>query len=106
MARILILGAGLAGLGAAMLRGPGGHEVTVLERDPAAPPPPEHADAAWDGWPRRGVNQFRLPHFMMPRWWSLMREELPEVRCPAGSRRRAAPEHDRGAAGRAARPDA
>jgi len=82
MARILILGAGLGGLCTAMLVAREGHQVTVLERDLAAPPPPEQADAAWDGWPRRGVNQFRLPHFMMPRWWDRLRTELPEVRYP------------------------
>src|SRR6185312_12402373 len=82
MARILILGAGLGGLCTAMLVAREGHQVTVLERDPVAPPPPEHADAAWDGWPRRGVNQFRLPHFMMPRWWDRLRTELPAVRYP------------------------
>jgi 2-polyprenyl-6-methoxyphenol hydroxylase-like FAD-dependent oxidoreductase len=81
MARILILGAGLGGLCTAMLVAREGHEVIVLERDPAAPPSPEHAGAAWEGWPRRGVSQFRLPHFMLPRWWNLMRAELPEVRC-------------------------
>jgi 2-polyprenyl-6-methoxyphenol hydroxylase-like FAD-dependent oxidoreductase len=89
MTRILILGAGLGGLCTAMLLARDGHEVTVLERDPAGPPPPEHADAAWEGWQRRGVNQFRLPHFMLPRWWSLLRAELPEVRSPldtAGAR--------------------
>jgi 2-polyprenyl-6-methoxyphenol hydroxylase-like FAD-dependent oxidoreductase len=89
MARILILGAGLGGLSTAMLVAREGHQVTVLERDPAAPPPPDHADAAWEDWQRRGVNQFRLPHFMMPRWWSLLRAELPEVRYPleaAGAR--------------------
>lgn len=89
MARILVLGAGLGGLGTAMLVAREGHQVTVLERDPVAPPRPEHADAAWEDWQRRGVNQFRLPHFMMPRWWSLLRAELPEVRSPlaaAGAR--------------------
>lgn len=89
MARILILGAGLGGLSTAMLTAREGHQVTVLERDPVAPPPPEHADAAWEDWQRRGVNQFRLPHFMMPRWWSLLRTELPDVRSPleaAGAR--------------------
>jgi flavin-dependent dehydrogenase len=89
MTRILILGAGLAGLGTATLLARDGHEVTVLERDPEGPPPVEHADAAWDGWQRRGVNQFRLPHLMLPRWWSLLRAELPEVRYPleaAGAR--------------------
>src|SRR5438094_9948914 len=89
MTRILILGAGLGGLCTAMLLARDGHEVTVLERDPVGPPPPEHADAAWEGWQRRGVNQFRLPHFMLPRWWSELRAELPEVRYPlavAGAR--------------------
>lgn len=89
MARILVLGAGLGGLSTAMLVAREGHQVTVLERDPVAPPRPEHADAAWEDWQRRGVNQFRLPHFMMPRWWSLLRAELPEVRSPlaaAGAR--------------------
>jgi flavin-dependent dehydrogenase len=83
MARhILILGAGLGGLSTAMLVAREGYEVTVLERDPSAPPPPEQAAAAWDGWQRRGVSQFRLPHFMLPRWWNLMRAELPGARLP------------------------
>ena len=77
MAHILVLGAGLAGLTTGMVLIRDGHRVTVLERDPAPPPPPERADEAWGGWPRRGVNQFRLPHFMLPRWWALMRDELP-----------------------------
>jgi 2-polyprenyl-6-methoxyphenol hydroxylase-like FAD-dependent oxidoreductase len=89
MTRILILGAGLGGLCTALLLARDGHEVTVLERDPAGPPPPERADTAWESWQRRGVNQFRLPHFMLPRWWSELRAELPEVRYPleaAGAR--------------------
>jgi flavin-dependent dehydrogenase len=51
-----------------------GHEVTVLERDPASP-----TDQPWDDWDRPGVNQFRLPHYMLPRWWAEMRAELPEA---------------------------
>jgi len=67
-------------LSTALLLARDGHSVTVLERDPAAPPPPDRAAEAWDGWQRRGVNQFRLPHLMLPRWWSLVRDELPETR--------------------------
>jgi len=76
MARILVLGSGLGGLCTAMLLARDGHEVTVLERDPDGPPRPEDTDAAWADWQRRGVNQFRLPHFMLPRWWQQVRSEL------------------------------
>jgi 2-polyprenyl-6-methoxyphenol hydroxylase-like FAD-dependent oxidoreductase len=76
--RILILGAGLGGLSTAMLLARDGHHVTVLERDPVGPPP-ERAGTAWDGWQRHGVNQFRLPHFMLPRWWGQVQAELPEI---------------------------
>jgi len=76
VAEILVLGAGLGGLSTAMLLARGGHQVTVLERDPAEPPP---AAQAWDAWERRGINQFRLPHLMLPRWRAQMERELPEV---------------------------
>ncbi|MEV0715117.1 FAD-dependent oxidoreductase [Asanoa sp. NPDC050611] len=76
MAKVLVLGAGLTGLATAALLARDGHAVTVVERDPAPAPPPGQA---WDGWPRQGVNQFRLAHFMLPRWWSLVRAELPGV---------------------------
>ena len=79
MADILILGSGLGGLSAATLLARDGHRVTVLERDSAPPPPVERADDAWEIWDRRGVNQFRLPHFMLPRWWAQMREDIPEL---------------------------
>jgi len=69
----------MAGLSSAMLLAADGHQVTVLERDPAGPPPPERAEEACDGWQRSGVNQFRLPHFMLPRWWAQLGAELPTV---------------------------
>lgn len=69
-------GAGVCGLATAMMLARDGHEVTVLERDPAAPPDPS---AAWDEWERRGVNQFRLPHFLLPGFRRVLHEELPEV---------------------------
>ena len=73
---IVVCGAGVCGLITAMLLANDGHEVTVLERDPSPPPGPE---AAWDEWERRGVNQFRLPHFLLPGFRELMDAELPGV---------------------------
>src|SRR5690349_10855750 len=77
MAKILVLGAGLAGLATAMLLNRDGHHVTVLERDPAEPT--GQPKDAWAAWERRGVNQFRLPHFILPRWWFIARTELPDL---------------------------
>ncbi len=53
-----------------------GHQVTVLERDPALPPDPEEA---WETWERRGVNQFRLLHFFQPRYREVMEANAPDV---------------------------
>lgn len=77
MADIVLTGGGVCGLNAAILLAKDGHRVTVLERDPA--PPPESADEAWASWERRGVNQFRLPHFFLARFRILLERESPEV---------------------------
>ena len=76
MSGIVVCGAGICGLTTAMLLANDGHQVTVLERDPAPPPPP---GAAWDAWERRGVNQFRLPHFLMSGFREMVDAELPVV---------------------------
>ena len=76
MADIVILGAGVVGLGTALLLAEDGHHVTVLERDPHPPPSPLDA---WDNWRRRGVNQFRLPHFFMARYRAILEAELPQA---------------------------
>jgi flavin-dependent dehydrogenase len=77
MARILIVGAGIVGLGAAMLLAGDAHEVMVLERDPA--PAPDAAGDAWHDWERRGVNQFRQPHGFQPRFCQIVETEMPHV---------------------------
>jgi 2-polyprenyl-6-methoxyphenol hydroxylase-like FAD-dependent oxidoreductase len=64
------------GLGASLMLARDGHHVTVLERDPAPPPDPGQA---WEEWERRGVNQFRLLHFFLPRYRELMDANVPEV---------------------------
>lgn len=76
MARIVITGAGVVGLGTAMLLAGDGHQVTVLERDPISPPEPVEA---WERWQRPGLNQFRLPHFFLAGFRSVVDAELPEV---------------------------
>lgn len=74
--RVIITGAGLNGLTTAMLLAKDGHEVTVFERNPAGPP---SSDAAWEAWERPGVPQFRMLHYLQPRWRQLADAELPEV---------------------------
>ena len=77
MPDIVIVGAGVVGLGTALLLANDGHQLTVLERDPESPP--ELASDAWDTWERRGVNQFRLPHFFLARYRTVLDQELPDV---------------------------
>ena len=76
MARIVVIGSGVVGSCAAMMLARDNHDVTVLERDPAPPPAP---DAAWTDWERRGVNQFRMLHYFLPGFRSVMDANLPEV---------------------------
>jgi len=59
------MGGGLNGLTAGMLLARDGHRVTILERDAARPA--GDAGELWRQWDRRGVNQFRQLHFMLPR---------------------------------------
>ena len=74
MGRIVFVGGGIVGTCAAMMLANDGHEVTVLERDPTPPPPP---DTAWDEWDRRGVNQFRMLHFFLAKFREVAEAELP-----------------------------
>jgi len=77
VAEIVVAGAGVVGLGTAMLLAADGHQVTVLERDPE-PPPADPVDA-WERWNRPGVNQFRLPHAFLAGFRGVLDAELPEV---------------------------
>lgn len=77
MAKIIVLGAGVVGQCTAMLLADDGHDVVVLERDAAGAAPTP--DDAWEDWERRGVNQFRLPHFFLARFRAIVDAELPRV---------------------------
>ena len=76
MARIVVTGGGVAGLIGAMLLADDGHEVTCSSGTRRSRPSPAEA---WEDWERRGVNQFRLLHFFMPRFRIEIEQELPEV---------------------------
>ena len=75
--RVLIVGAGICGLGAALLLARDGHDVTVIERDDD--PLPDGPQNAWDRWSRKGVAQFRQPHNLMPGLRLMLETELPDV---------------------------
>lgn len=77
MPRVLVVGAGLCGLSTVLMLAKDGHDVMVVERDPAMPA--GSAEAVWAEWDRRGVNQFRMPHIFPPRWGQIIDDELPEV---------------------------
>jgi 2-polyprenyl-6-methoxyphenol hydroxylase-like FAD-dependent oxidoreductase len=74
---VIVVGGGPGGLVVAMLLARRGHEVTVVERDPAPPSPiPE---VAFEHWTRRGVPQARQPHVLLGQAVRVLRDELPDV---------------------------
>jgi 2-polyprenyl-6-methoxyphenol hydroxylase-like FAD-dependent oxidoreductase len=75
MSTILVLGGGVIGLSMAMMLARQGHDVTVFERD--SHPLPGSPEEAWE---RRGVAQFRLPHYLQPRVGRLLDSHLPDVK--------------------------
>ena len=75
--RVLVIGAGMAGLWTALALAPTGREVTLLERDP--PPPEGGPDAAFDNWTRRGVGHLRHSHAFLARLRLIIRDEHPKL---------------------------
>ena len=77
MPRIVVVGGGLIGMAAAMMFAQDGAEVIVLERDDDAVP--GSPGTAWQDWDRRGIAQFRQPHFLHPAGHHILTGRLPEV---------------------------
>ncbi|HET9155893.1 MAG TPA: NAD(P)-binding protein, partial [Myxococcaceae bacterium] len=73
--RVAVLGAGPAGLSAALAVARAGHRVLLLDRDPMEVTSGEDAFR----WPRRGVTHFLQPHAFNPRGRREMRIHLPDV---------------------------
>jgi len=78
MGDVLILGGGVCGLATAMMLGRDGHDVTVVESNPAHPP--ALVEDAVESWERPGVTQFRLAHYMQARFRHVLDADLPDVR--------------------------
>ncbi|HTN99876.1 MAG TPA: FAD-dependent oxidoreductase [Microthrixaceae bacterium] len=76
MARIVVVGAGIAGLGVALFAGRAGHEVVLVERDDT--PLPDNPSDAFD-WIRTGAPQVRHSHAFLARLRNLLRDQYPDV---------------------------
>jgi 2-polyprenyl-6-methoxyphenol hydroxylase-like FAD-dependent oxidoreductase len=77
MARLVVVGAGPAGLGTALFSAKRGHSVILVERDADAPP--ADPDACFGQWNRRGVGQIRQAHGFLALACRVLLEEAPDV---------------------------
>lgn len=75
--RVLVIGAGIAGLCSALALAPTGRDVVILERDP--PPPGKDPDQVFADWNRRGVGHLRHSHAFLARLRTLLRKEHPDL---------------------------
>jgi 2-polyprenyl-6-methoxyphenol hydroxylase-like FAD-dependent oxidoreductase len=73
---VVVAGAGIGGLGAALALSRLGHRVTLIERDDT--PLPDSVEAAFD-WDRRGAPQVRHTHGFAARLHQALRSLFPDV---------------------------
>lgn len=74
--RIIVIGAGMAGLACALALSEPGREVVVLDRDPA---PGGNVETAFRDWERKGVTQLRHSHVFLGRLYCLIRDYYPDL---------------------------
>jgi 2-polyprenyl-6-methoxyphenol hydroxylase-like FAD-dependent oxidoreductase len=74
--RTVVVGGGSVGMFCATGLARRGHQVVVVDRDPG--PPPVGTGGTGD-WERRGVMQFRLPHFFRSTVRQALLAEMPDV---------------------------
>lgn len=74
---ILILGAGISGLAAALAFARDGHHVTILDRDAA--PPAATPDEAFEHWVRKGVGHVRHSHAFLAVLYQMLRDHYPAL---------------------------
>jgi flavin-dependent dehydrogenase len=74
--RIVVVGAGIAGLGAAMALARADREIVVVDRD-AAPPP--NVETCFDTWERKGATQLRHSHVFLGCLVTLIRDKHPRL---------------------------
>ena len=75
--KLLVLGAGIAGLFTALAFAPGTREILILERDP--PLPDGGVEAAFTEWHRRGVGQLRHSHGFLARMRNVIKARHPAL---------------------------
>ena len=73
--RVVVLGAGVSGLAAALSLARAGHRVTLVERDPVDLGEPQDSV----GWMRRGIPQILQAHAFTPRGRLELLREFPDV---------------------------
>jgi 2-polyprenyl-6-methoxyphenol hydroxylase-like FAD-dependent oxidoreductase len=75
--RILVVGAGMAGLFTSLALAAPGRRLDVLERDP--PAPDGGADEAFESWNRRGAGHLRHSHAFLARLRRIIAENHPTL---------------------------
>jgi 2-polyprenyl-6-methoxyphenol hydroxylase-like FAD-dependent oxidoreductase len=73
---VVVVGAGIGGLGTALALSRAGHRVTLVERDDT--PVPQDAEDAFE-WNRRGAPQLQHPHAFLGLARTILRDRFPDV---------------------------